>query len=41
MVAASQTDPVGVEHEHDVLPKAELVEPVPQATQPAWPVDEK
>jgi hypothetical protein len=41
LVAASQTDPVGVEHEHDVLPKAELVEPVPHLTQPGCPVEEK
>ena len=40
-VVAFHTDPVGVEHEHVVLPYAPLLEPAPQATQPAWPVDEK
>ena len=41
MDAALQTAPVGVEHAHAVEPNAALVEPVPQPTQPAWPVDEK
>jgi len=35
LVVAFHTDPVGVEHEHVVLPYAPLVEPAPQATQPA------